>query len=85
MGTLKYVAGVVLSILFIIFVAFFGRLPRLRKTPIGWLYRVLWFHIPSGFRIVDEKLTNGQISLCVLRLASHLWNDRHPLILVGIY
>ncbi|RKF53211.1 Palmitoyltransferase SWF1 [Golovinomyces cichoracearum] len=82
MGTLKYVAGVLLTISFIIFVAFFGRLPRLRKTPIGWLYRVLWVQLPSGLRVVDKKLTNGQISLWVLRLASHLWNDRHPLILI---
>ncbi|KAK6597534.1 DHHC zinc finger domain-containing protein [Botrytis cinerea] len=82
MGTVRNIAIVVLVISFFTFVAFFGRLPALRGTPIGSLYRVLCVHIPRGFRAADERLTNGRLSTSVGRLAHTLWNDRHPVVMI---
>ncbi|KHJ31451.1 putative dhhc zinc finger domain-containing protein [Erysiphe necator] len=82
MGTVQYVAAAVLLVSFVTFVAFFGRNPLLRKTPVGWLHRVIWFHIPSGLRFIDQKLTHGRISTWVVKQVNHLWNDRHPLVLI---
>ena len=55
-----------------------------RNTPIGILHRVLWVHIPRGFRAADERLTNGRLSASVGRLAHTLWNDRHPVVMVRL-
>lgn len=98
MGTVRAVALGVLLISFLVFVAFFGRLPALRyvgdsrlndqrlmlgrNTPIGTLHRVVWLHIPSGFRSLDQWLTNGRLSTSVLRIARTLWYDRHPIVMV---
>ncbi|KAH8601403.1 DHHC palmitoyltransferase-domain-containing protein [Bisporella sp. PMI_857] len=82
MGLFRNIAIVVLTISFLTFVAFFGRLPALRNTPIGFLHRVIWLHTPHGFRIVDQRLTNGRLSSSVSRLAHTLWNDRHPIVMI---
>jgi palmitoyltransferase len=100
MGIIRNVAIAVLAISFLTFVAFFGRLPALRlvyshlkcpciakkcrNTPIGALHRVMWIHIPGGFRKIDQKLTDGRLSAWVGRLAHTLWNDRHPLVMVRL-
>ncbi|KAG9240120.1 DHHC palmitoyltransferase-domain-containing protein [Calycina marina] len=82
MGLIRNIAIVSLTISFITFVAFFGRLPALRNTPIGALNRVLWVHTPRGLQAVDARLTNGRTSALVVRLANHLWNDRHPIVMI---
>lgn len=82
MGTIQYIAGAVILISFLTFVAFFGRNPLLRKTPVGWLHRVIWVHIPSGLRTLDQKLTHGRITSWIIKQVNHLWNDRHPLVLI---
>lgn len=82
MGTLRNVAIGVLLISFLTFIAFFGRLPALRNTPIGALHRLLWIHIPSGFRATDQRLTDGRLSASIARLAHTLWNDRHPIVMI---
>ncbi|TAQ85460.1 hypothetical protein B7494_g6204 [Chlorociboria aeruginascens] len=82
MGAVRNVAVAVLLISFLTFVAFFGRLPALRNTPVGFLHRVLWIHIPRGFRAVDQRLTQGRFSSMVARIAHTLWNDRHPVVMI---
>ncbi|KAM3069651.1 palmitoyltransferase swf1 [Clarireedia jacksonii] len=82
MGTIRNVAGAVLTLSFFTFVAFFGRLPALRNTPIGSLHRVIWVHIPRGFKALDKRLTNGHFSAYVGRLAHTLWHDRHPVVMI---
>ncbi|KAF5871549.1 putative palmitoyltransferase swf1 protein [Botrytis fragariae] len=82
MGSVRNIAIAVLILSFFTFVAFFGRLPALRNTPIGILHRVIWVHIPRGFRAADERLTSGRLSASVGRLAHTLWNDRHPVVMI---
>ena len=101
MGTVRNVAIAVLVISFLTFVAFFGRLPALRQAdslqacmllantgrnnPIGALYRLIWIHIPGGFRKLDQVVTSGRLSAWIGKLAHTLWNDRHPLVMVRTY
>ncbi|RFU29935.1 hypothetical protein B7463_g6408, partial [Scytalidium lignicola] len=82
MGTLRYIAIAVLLISFATFVAFFGRLPVLRKTPIGALHRVIWIHIPRGFRTFDEWATNGRLTRSIGNVAHTLWYDKHPVVVI---
>ncbi|KAH8816105.1 DHHC palmitoyltransferase-domain-containing protein [Xylogone sp. PMI_703] len=82
MGTLRYIALAVLLISFATFVAFFGRLPALRKTPVGALHRVIWIHIPRGFRAADEWATNGRLSRSIGNVAHTLWYDKHPVVVI---
>ncbi|KAF1981551.1 zf-DHHC-domain-containing protein [Aulographum hederae CBS 113979] len=81
MSLIRNVALFVLTITFFTFVAFFGRLPGLRNTPIGFLHRVLWLHIPSACRSIDGKLTGGRITRSSRDLGNHLINNKHPVIL----
>ncbi|CZT43296.1 probable SWF1 Spore Wall Formation [Rhynchosporium secalis] len=82
MGALRNVAISILLISFFTFVAFFGRLPTLRNTPIGALHRLLWIHIPATLRSWDQRLTQGRLSAWVTRQAHILWNDRHPVVMI---
>ncbi|KAH7346284.1 DHHC palmitoyltransferase-domain-containing protein [Rhexocercosporidium sp. MPI-PUGE-AT-0058] len=82
MGTLRNVAILILAISFFTFVAFFGRLPALRNTPIGALHRLLWIHLPVTLRSWDQRLTQGRLSSWVTRQAHILWNDRHPVVMI---
>lgn len=83
MGTLRTVIIVILAISFLTFVAFFGRLPGFRNTPIGFLHRVLWIHIPKAFRALDEWLTGGRISRTVANLETYLFYKKNPIVLVS--
>ncbi|CAG8960850.1 hypothetical protein HYFRA_00002387 [Hymenoscyphus fraxineus] len=82
MGLVRQLAIGVLLITILVFSAFFGRLPALRNTPVGTCYRIIWIHIPNGFGRVDQLLTGGRISLWTSKVAHHLWNDRHPLVMI---
>ncbi|KAF1912101.1 palmitoyltransferase swf1 [Ampelomyces quisqualis] len=64
------------------FIAFFGRLPAFRNTPIGWLHSLLVVHIPSTLRKVDIKLTNGRITNGGSRLGHHLMYEKHLAVVV---
>jgi hypothetical protein len=57
---------------------------RTRNKPIGALHRVIWLHIPGGFRTIDQRLTNGRLSVWIEKLAHTLWNDRQPLVMVSL-
>ncbi|KAF1922997.1 palmitoyltransferase swf1 [Didymella exigua CBS 183.55] len=71
-----------LAVSFFTFVAFFGRLPALRNTPVGFLNRLFVRHLPAFVRRLDLALTNGRITSSSSRLAHHLMHDRHPVIVV---
>ncbi|KAK1989094.1 LOW QUALITY PROTEIN: DHHC zinc finger domain-containing protein [Colletotrichum cereale] len=79
MGTFRNVALVVLGISFMVFVAFFGRLPALRHTPIATLHRT---HIPNGFLAVDRLLTGGRFSTSMMRFGNYMMYDRHPTVVI---
>ncbi|KAH7397338.1 palmitoyltransferase swf1 [Pyrenochaeta sp. MPI-SDFR-AT-0127] len=70
------------SVSLVTFVAFFGRLPAFRNTPIGFLHRLLVLHIPSILRTLDLKLTNGRITNGGSRLGHYLMHDKHPLVVI---
>ncbi|GJC81325.1 palmitoyltransferase SWF1 [Colletotrichum liriopes] len=82
MGTFRNVALFVLGISFMVFVAFFGRLPALRHTPIATLHRVMWIHIPNGFLAVDRLLTGGRFSTSMMRFGNYMMHDRHPTVVI---
>ncbi|KAI1326572.1 DHHC zinc finger protein [Xylariaceae sp. FL0255] len=82
MGLLAKVAAVVLIISFMTFVAFFGRLPALRRTPIAWLHRAIWVYIPNGMISLDQKLTGGRISTSAGTFGTYIWYGRHPTVLI---
>lgn len=75
---------VILVISFFTFVSFFGRLPALRRTPIGWLNRVLCLHIPNGARSLDQKATGGKLTLKSQRLGQYLFYEANPIVLVSV-
>lgn len=82
MAVLRNIALTVLTISFFTFVAFFGRLPALRKTPIGWLYRLLCWHIPRGLGKLDASFTGGRIARKSQRLGNYLFYEKNPVVLV---
>lgn len=82
MGLLRNLAIGILSISLFTFVAFFGQLPALRRTPIGWLHRALYLHLPNGFKRVDAVLTGGAVTRRSLSLGQYLFHERNPLVLV---
>lgn len=82
MGALRNVIIAILAISFLTFVAFFGRLPGFRNTPIGFLHRVLWIHVPNAFRRVDQLVTGGRISKALADFGDYLFSKKHPIVLV---
>ncbi|KAI4710721.1 hypothetical protein J4E89_004311 [Alternaria sp. Ai002NY15] len=71
-----------ITVSLVTFVAFFGRLPAFRNTPIGFLNRLFLIHIPSAFRKLDLALTNGRITNGGARLGNYLMHDKHPLVVI---
>lgn len=55
-----------------------------RKTPIGFLHRLVWKHIPRGIAYWDNLLLGGRLLNCCGQTGSYLWNDNHPVILVSL-
>ena len=82
MGVLRNIVIGVIAISFLTFVALFGQLPALRKTPIGWLQRLLCLHIPNGLRAADRVATGGKITLRSKRLGRYLFYEKNPVVLV---
>ena len=82
MGVLRNIVIGVIAISFLTFVALFGQLPALRKTPIGWLQRVLCLHIPNSLRAADRVATGGKITLRSKRLGHYLFYEKNPVVLV---
>lgn len=67
---------------FFTFVALFGRLPALRKTPIGLLQRILCIHIPNGFRRLDTTYTGGRTNRALAGFVHYLMHQKNPVVLV---
>ncbi|KAK3998268.1 putative palmitoyltransferase [Cladorrhinum sp. PSN332] len=82
MGTLATIALIILFITFMTFVTFFGRLPAFRNTPISFLHRLIWVHLPNFLTSLDDRLTDGRLSSSFTRLGNYLMHDRHPTILI---
>ncbi|KAJ2993320.1 hypothetical protein NUW58_g1877 [Xylaria curta] len=82
MGLLAQVAVGVLAISFMTFVAFFGRLPALRHTPIAWLHRAIWVYIPNAVLALDRALTGGRITSSAGTFGHYVWYGRHPTVLI---
>lgn len=82
MGALRNLAIAVFGISLLTFVALFGSLPALRRTPIGWLQRALCLHLPNALRLVDRHVTGGKITSKSKRLGKYLFYEKNPVVLV---
>lgn len=82
MTTIRNILIGVLAISLITFIALFGQLPALRRTPIGWLQRLLCLHIPNSLRRVDSRLTGGTITRGSRQVGHCLFYQKNPLVLV---
>lgn len=82
MDIIKTIAWTVGSISFIVFVALFGRIPIFRRTPIGWLHKLLLQYIPNALMKLDEIVTGRRVTRTTTRLYNYLMHDRHPVVLV---
>ncbi|KAF2239513.1 zf-DHHC-domain-containing protein [Viridothelium virens] len=81
-GKVGKIAIAVGFISFFTFVSFFGRLPALRNTPIGALYRLIWIYIPRALAALDARVTGGNISRYLARTSTYLLHEKHPLVLI---
>ncbi|KZZ93968.1 hypothetical protein AAP_02061 [Ascosphaera apis ARSEF 7405] len=64
------------------FIVLFGRVPALRKTPVGFLHRVLVHSLPNGLYAIDRALFGGHIKLRLKKTSNYLMKENHPLVLV---
>ncbi|KAH8896027.1 zf-DHHC-domain-containing protein [Thozetella sp. PMI_491] len=85
MGPLAKIIAAILGISFFVFVTFFGRLPALRHTPIAFLHRVIWVHIPNALYKVDLALTSGRVTSYTSRFMNYMLYDRHPTVLIFFF
>jgi palmitoyltransferase len=53
-----------------------------RRTPISWLYRMIWVQLPNGLTSLDQRLSEGRISTSCIRFGNYIMYDRHPSVLV---
>ncbi|KAF2117161.1 palmitoyltransferase swf1 [Lophiotrema nucula] len=82
MVSARAIALFVVAVSSFTFVAFFGRLPAFRNTPVGFLHRLIVIHIPSALRRLDARLTNGRITNGGSRLGHYLMYEKHPVVLI---
>ncbi|QIX02332.1 hypothetical protein AMS68_007849 [Peltaster fructicola] len=82
MSVLRNVIIAIAAISFITFVALFGQLPALRKTPIGWLQRALCIYVPNRLHDVDRAVTGGRITQHGKSLGSYLFYEKNPIVLI---
>ncbi|KAF2654845.1 palmitoyltransferase swf1 [Lophiostoma macrostomum CBS 122681] len=78
----RNIAIFTITVSLLTFIAFFGRLPAFRYTPVGFLHRLLIVHIPSTLRRTDLFLTNGRVTNGGLRFGHYLLHEKHPLVMV---
>ncbi|KAL3412098.1 spinocerebellar ataxia type 10 protein domain protein [Aspergillus fumigatus] len=82
MGLLRTVAIAILGVSAFTFVALFGRIPALRKTPIGLLHRIICIHIPNVLLYFDSHLLGSRLSYCWNRTGTYVLHENHPLVLI---
>ncbi|KAK8244750.1 palmitoyltransferase swf1 [Phyllosticta capitalensis] len=79
---LRHIVIAIFALSFLVFTVFFGRLPVFRKTPIGFLHRLIWQYFPALLRRIDSAVTGGRI----YRYSSRTWNyllyEKHPLVII---
>lgn len=85
MGLIRNLVIAVSIISFLTFVALFGSLPALRKTPIGWLHRLLRYQIPGFLAKIDGFVTGGKIAGAGRRLGNYLFYKKNPVVLVSLF
>jgi hypothetical protein len=85
MAVIRKILIGILVISLITFVALFGQLPQLRKTPIGWLQRALCLHLPNAIKAVDRKTTGGRLSSRGKKLGHYLFYQKNPIVLVCLH
>ena len=56
-----------------------------RKTPVGFLHRLICNTLPAGLGKLDAVLTGGRLAPASRRLGNYLMNENHPLVLVRIH
>jgi hypothetical protein len=83
MSILQKILLAIFLVSLITFIALFGQLPGLRKTPIGWLQRVLCLHVPNGLKVLDRRATGGRFTLKSKRLGQYLFFEKNPVVLVS--
>ncbi|KAF2210827.1 hypothetical protein CERZMDRAFT_112999 [Cercospora zeae-maydis SCOH1-5] len=64
------------------FVALFGQVPSLRRTPVGWLQRLLCIHAPTSLRRLDRVATGGRVTRKSKTLGTYLFYERNPVVLI---
>ncbi|KAK4580126.1 palmitoyltransferase swf1 [Recurvomyces mirabilis] len=82
MTALKNILIAILVLSLLTFVVLFGQLPALRRTPIGWLQRLLCLRLPNGLRKVDRRLTDGRLTAGSTRFATWLFYEKNPVVLI---
>ena len=55
-----------------------------RKTPIGYLHRLIWIHIPSLLNVLDAAITGGRAARAGAQTGHYLMKEKHPLVMVKI-
>ncbi|ORY61396.1 DHHC palmitoyltransferase-domain-containing protein [Pseudomassariella vexata] len=85
MGVIAQIAIGVLAITLLTVIAFFGRVPALRHTPIAWLHRVLMVHIPNGILSLDQRFTSGRLTSSCFRFGNRIMYGRHPTVLIFFF
>jgi len=81
MGVFRRLAIIILSISLFTFIALFGHIPRLRKTPIGWAHRFIWITLPRILRLLDRRVTGGVVGPMLWRSQNYLLGEKHPLVM----
>ncbi|KAF2857634.1 zf-DHHC-domain-containing protein [Piedraia hortae CBS 480.64] len=64
------------------FIALFGQLPALTKSPIGWMYRMLCIHVPGGMKAADRRISGGAVAARLSRLNEYLFYEKNPIVLI---
>jgi hypothetical protein len=85
MGLVTNVLSFVFAVSFLTFVAFFGRLPIFRRTPIGFAHRAIWVYIPKILGKIDAVLTGGRLGWYVIGGWNRLLYGKHPVVLVRLH
>lgn len=57
-------------------------LTRHSNTPIHFLYRLIWTHIPRFLRSIDQRLTGGRLTTGAAWLGNYLMYEKHFFIVV---
>lgn len=64
------------------FIVLFGHIPTLRKTPIGFVHRILLRTIPRWCIALDRRITGGKLLGFTSRIYHNMMNERHPAVLI---